>query len=141
MKQKKVHKLEGNHNLQFALIAISCFEGILKIAWKLNKQLNIDLRESEILIESKENPEVTFPVFSDREPFGELFFSLISNKSASYYLVKELSNIDFILEISGDIKKADIVSIIKELKKIEGINAALEVDPDKIKRKIAFCPK
>ena len=102
--------------------------------------LNIDLRESEIIIEAKENPSQTFPVFCDRELSMEKSYCLISNRTSNYVLVKELTNIDFILEISGAVKKADILLIIKAIKQISGITAALEVDPDRIKRKTAFCP-
>lgn len=91
-------------------------------------------------IEAKENPSQTFPVFCDRESSLERAYSLISNKSSNHILVKELSNIDFILEISGALKKADILIIIKAIKQISGISAALEVDPERIKRKTAFCP-
>jgi len=109
------------------------------MAWIINKKLNIKLKESEILIQAKDNTSITFPVFSDTETSEVQYYSLISNKSLGLQLVKELPNIDFILEISGGIKKLDVAAIIKELKQISGINAALEVDPEKIKRKRAFC--
>jgi hypothetical protein len=140
LKQKKTHQLDGNHNLPFALIALSCHESLLKTAWNINKKLNLDLRESDIVIKTKENPDKSFAVFCDRESSSVQFYSLISNKSSSLILVKELPNIDFFIEISGEIKREDIASIIKEIKQIQGITAALEVNPEKIKRKSAFRP-
>lgn len=53
--------------------------------------------------------------------------------------MKELPNIDFILEISGEIKKLEVQSLIKEIKQIPGTIAAIEIIPEKIKRKTAFC--
>ena len=140
MAQKKIHRLEGTHELPFVLIALSCHENLLKTVWSINKLLSIDLRESAIPIEVKENPLQTFPVFCDRETSSVRFYSLISNKTSGYLLVKELPHIDFIFEISGEIKKSDIPLIIKEIKGVPGIIVALEVDPKKIKRKTAFCP-
>lgn len=140
LKQKKIHRLDGSHEVPFILIAISCHDSLLKTVWNINKQLNIDLNEYEIPLESKENPSQTFPVFCDRKSSSLRVFNLISNKSSNFLLVKELPNIDFIFEISGEISKVDILSVIKEIKMIPGINAALEIKPEKIKRKVAFCP-
>ena len=106
----------------------------------MNKKLQINLRESEIHIYSKENSLNAFPVFCDRETSEELYYSLISNKSSNNLLIKELPNIDYILEISGEIKKSIVQGLIKELKLIPGMIAAIEVNPDKIKRKAAFYP-
>lgn len=110
------------------------------MAWNLNNTLGLNLHESEFQITSKENPSQYFPVLSDRTTSPTQFYSLISNKQLSAILVKELSNIDFIFEISGDISKNDINLIIKKIKQIPGIIAALEVAPEKIKRKSVFSP-
>lgn len=139
LKQKKIHRLDGSHEVPFILIAISCHDSLLKTVWNINKKLNIDLNESAP-IGSKENPSQTFPVFCDRKSSSLRVFNLISNKSSNLLLIKELPNIDFILEISGEINKTDILSVIKEIKMIPGIIAALEINPEKIKRKVAFCP-
>jgi len=139
LKQKKIHRLDGSHEAPFILIAISCHDSLLKTVWNINKKLNIDLNES-VPIESKENQSQTFPVFCDRKSSSLRVFNLISNKSSNLLLIKELPNIDFIFEISGEINKTDILSVIKEIKMIPGINAALEITPEKIKRKVAFCP-
>jgi len=140
LKQKKTHRLNGNLELPFTLIALSFPESLLKTAWILNNQLNINLRESEMLIQGKDNPSNTFPVFCDHESSEGLFYSLISNKSSNSQLVKELPHIDFILEISGAIMKSTIPATIKEVKQIPGILAAIEINPEKIKRNAAFYP-
>ena len=138
--QKKNHKLDGNNELPFVLIAISCSESLLKTAWNLNNKLNINLKESEILIQTKDNTSISFPVFCDNETSDTQYYSLISNKSSGIQLVKELPNIDYILEISGGIKRLNLTALIKELKLVSGINAAIEVNAEKIKRKNPFCP-
>ncbi|NVO10002.1 MAG: IPExxxVDY family protein [Bacteroidales bacterium] len=140
MKQKKIHQLDGSHEPPFALIAISCHESLLKTVWNINKQLNICLSKSDVSIESKEDPSLTFPVFCDRKSSSVRIFNFISNKSSNLLLIKELPNIDFIFEISGEINKTDISFLIKEIKRISGVNAALELNPEKIKRRVAFCP-
>jgi hypothetical protein len=141
LKQRKLHRLEEKHNLPFALIALSCHESILKTAWNLNKRLKIDLSESELAIEVKDDPSQKFAVYCDRETSPVRSYCLISNRISNLLLVKELANIDFLLEITGDLKKTDLEGIIREIKKVPGVTAALEVDPKRIKRKSAFCPE
>ncbi len=138
---KKSHKLNGSHELPFVLIAISCSDSLLKLAWNLNNALELDFRESEHQVFTKENPSQVFPVLCDRNSSESKFYNLIPNKLASNLLVKELPNIDFILEISGEILKNDVTNIIKKIKLIPGIVIAIEVMPEKIKRKNAFCPE
>lgn len=138
MNQKKSHKLEGNHELPFVLIAISCSENLLKMAWNINKQLEINLKEFETSLHSKEKPEILFPVFCDHDSSEVLYYNLIANKSSNNLLVKELANIDYILEISGEFKKTDIALVIKKIKQIPGVVAAIEVNAEKIKRKSPF---
>lgn len=136
---KKSHKLDGNHELPFALIALSCSESQLKTAWGINKTLAINLKESESIVPLKDNSELVFAVFSDVESSVEYFFSLISNKTNGILLIKELSNIDYIFEISGRFAHLQLNDILKKLKQTPGIQAALLVNPEKIKRKNAFC--
>lgn len=138
MKQRKSHKLEGSHELPFVLIAISCSESLLKMAWNINRKLNINLKEFETSIQSKDNPDSNFPVFCDHHSSEVLFYNLIANKSFNNLLVKELPNIDYILELTGELKKTEIALIIKDLKQIQGIIAAIEISAEKIKRKSAF---
>jgi hypothetical protein len=140
LKQIKKHRLDGSSEPPFVLIALSCHESLLKTAWNINKQLHIDLSESDILVGAKDKSLHTFPVFCDHKSSPDRYYSLISNKTSNVLLVKELPNIDFVFEISGEIKKAEISSIIKEIKGISGVVAALEIDAEKIKRKTAFCP-
>jgi len=138
--QKKAHKLGGNHELPFVLIAISCSESLLKTAWNINKTLEIYLHDSEIQLISKDNSDQTFPIFCDRDTSNLQSYSLIPNKFSTNLLVKELPNIDYILEVIGEVNKNSINSIIKRIKQIPGIVVALEVNPSTIKRKSAFNP-
>lgn len=140
MTSKKIHKLDGNHELPFYLIALSCPESLLKTVWGINSKLQINLKESATPITNKENPTNTFPAFIDFESVETISFCLISNKSAGILLVKELPNIDYILEITGSLKSSELQRIIKTLKEINGVVAAIEVAPSKIKRNSAFNP-
>ena len=137
---KKSHKLDGTHELPFTLIAISCTDSFLKLTWNLNKDLGLNFRESDIKVLSKDNPTEEYPVMSDRTSYDTRFFSLIPNKSSTKFLVKELPNIDYILEVSGDLTKTDLSNLFRKIKAIKGIVAAVEINPEKIKRRNAFCP-
>lgn len=110
------------------------------MAWNLNNVLGLNLHESDFQIQSKEVPSLYFPVLSDRSTYESQFYSLIPNKQQTALLIKELPNIDYIIEISGNINKDDLIAAIKKIKQIAGVIAAIEVAPAKIKRKNAFFP-
>lgn len=141
MASKKIHKLDGNHELPFSLVALSCSESLLKTVWNINAKLQINLKESSTPVITKESPASTFPLFSDWESSESITYSLIANKSAGILLVKELPNIDFILELTGKVKSTELQRIVKLLKEINGVAAAIEVMPAKIKRNSAFNPQ
>ncbi len=108
------------------------------MAWNINKKFNINLKEFETSLQSKDNSDVFFPVFCDHQSSEVLFYNLIANKSSNNLLVKELPNIDYILELTGEFKKTEVALIIKEIKQIQGVVAAIEISAEKIKRKSAF---
>lgn len=124
--------------MPFVLIALSCHESLLKTAWNINHKLNINLKEENISIQSKDNSDILFATFCDHTSSDILFYNLISNKSSGAFLIKDLPNIDFILEIVGDTKKTVISNIIKEIKQVQGVIAVIEIAADKVKRKSAF---
>ncbi len=137
MEKKKTHKLLGNFELSFTIYAISCTENQIKTAWNINRAIGINLRDTNSPIPTS-SPEDLFPVFSDKESTINLTFNLIANKTQKSLLVKELPNIDFLLEIIGDPGKKEKEEYVKKLKKIQGINAVIEVNTEKIKQKTPF---
>jgi len=137
LEKKKTHKLVGDFKIPFSIYAISCTENQIKTVWNINKSLEINLCDLNTPITAY-NSELFFPVFSDKSTFPEYTFNLIGNKSQEALLVKELPNIDFILEIIGEMSIQEKNAFIIKLKKMQGITAVIEVNPDRIKRRAPF---
>lgn len=135
--KKKTHKLTGESTTPFTLIALSSADNQIKVAWNINKQLKLNLRETNSPI-VKEDGAATYPIFSDKDTLPNLSFNLIANKAAKSFLLKDLSNVDYIIEIVGIISPENKINFIRQLKQVPAVVAAIEIDPAKLKLKTAL---
>lgn len=133
-KSNEVLNLEGNCN--FKLIAISTQLNINKLIWALNNALDIKLVRNADL--EKVNG---FPMFSFRNIRSAIVISLIQNKYEGKMLVKQLNNVDYVLEFTGLLSTDDFKSHMSVLKKIPDVMAAIEIIPSSIRRNEPFCPE
>lgn len=62
-----------------------------------------------------------------------LVYHLLSNRCDNGFLLKEMKNIDFLIQIYGDIPEADQQSLIEGLKRIDIISTSFKIDPWKLK--------
>lgn len=133
-KNKEILNLDVSCN--FKLIAISTQLNINKLVWELNNAFGFKLvRNTE---QEQANP---FPTFTTRYFKSAHTISLIQNKYEGKALVKQLNNIDFILELTGEISDEDLKTHLQSVKKIPNIIAAIEIIPSSIKRNEPFCPE
>lgn len=133
-KSNEVLNLEGNCN--FKLIAISTQLNINKLIWALNNALDIKLVRNADL--EKVNG---FPMFSFRNIRSAIVISLIQNKYEGKMFVKQLNNVDYVLEFTGLLSTDDFKSHMSVLKKIPDVMAAIEIIPSSIRRNEPFCPE
>ena len=133
-KNKEVLNLENNCN--FKLIAISAQLNINKLVWELNNAFGFKL------VRNTDLEQVNgFPTFSFRNAKAAVVISLIQNKYEGKMLVKQLSNVDYILEFTGELLPDEFKSYMIAIKKIPNIIAAIEIVPSSIKRNEPFCPE
>lgn len=133
-KNKEVLNFDCNCN--FTLIAISTQLNINKLVWELNNALDFKL------VRNLELEQVNgFPTFSYRKAKASVVVSLIQNKYEGKMLVKQLSNVDYLLEFNGELPLSYSKSQIHIVKKIPYVMAAIEVSPASIKRVEPFCPE
>jgi len=133
-KHKEVLNLENHCN--FKLIAISAQLNINKLVWELNNALDFNL------VRNADLEKVTgFPTFSFRNAKSAIVVSLIQNKYEGKMLVKQLSNVDFVLEFTGELLPHDFKTHMQVVKKISNVIAAIEIVPSSIKRNEPFCPE
>ncbi len=133
-KSKEILDIPTNGN--FMLMAISSQLNLNKLVWELNSRCELKLQKDTEL-----DGILQVPTFSDKTTETPNIVTLISNKYEGKLLVKQLGNVDYILEISGMPTPSKFKEYIQEIKKIQGTIAAIEIAPSSIKRKEPFCPE
>jgi hypothetical protein len=139
---KKSHKLIVEDDFRFLLIGISSHENDYRVSWAMNNNLGMFLKRCENLViynsRISRNQEFSFYQYTDQETL--LHYDLISNRCDDGFLLEELSNIDYILKISGDGGKSFVNQLTNRLKKINIITTAFEIDPFALKsrKKLLF---
>ena len=82
-----------------------------------------------------------FSVFNSVHNNNNQKIYLISNRCPDGFLFPEIRNIDFLIQIFGDISQSQIKSLIGPLKKIDIISAVFEIPADKIKNPGKLLPE
>jgi hypothetical protein len=107
-----------------------------KLTLKLNKKLKISLKgSSQLEIGNSKGEKTTFSKFTDASAAPDSAFHLISNKSGTYYFLRNLKNIDYILVLHDPGKNFNTDQIIAGLREIESITAVFNIDRKVLKNK------
>ncbi len=134
---KKIHKLKEKENYDFGLVAISSPENDYRISWVLNNIMGYRLIKQEnlkVYHERLDDPQE----FSQFQYFDEeklLLYRLISNKCENGNLIEEISNIDYLLQVIGEMDEGFLDTLVKDLNAVEDITLALKTDPARLKSK------
>ena len=133
--KKKTHKLSIKAEHDSVLIGISSHENDYRLSWAINKHLGTNLIKAENLIVYNEKFDVDqeFSLFVFEDEDSLLKYYLISNKCDNGYFIPELSNIDYFLQIYGEINNNYTSILLDKLKHIYIITAAFVIDPSTLK--------
>ena len=132
---KKIHTLKEKESYDFGLIGISSPENDYRISWILNNTMGYRLvkqEDLEIYHKRLEYPQA-FHQFRYNDEETLLLYRLISNKCENGYLLEELTNIDYLIQVTGDMGKEFINEMVKDLNKVKGITLAFPIDPSTLK--------
>ena len=131
---KKV-KLTYKPDYNFVLIGISSHENDYKLAWSINNTLNLNFSKKDDLTiyDKKHSVSLPFSVFSHNDETNLLSYNLISNRCENGFLIKEINNFDFFIQIYGDLSDKEVTEILNKLKKDSNIILATKLDLSKIK--------
>jgi hypothetical protein len=135
--KKKVHKLLIAATSPYKLLGISAHENDYRLCWAANSKLGLRLiRSGNITSGEKENgsEKLEFSVFQSVDEDKSHKMNLISNRCPNGFLVKEMKNIDFFMQIFGDISQPYLDEIASGLKSIDIVSAVFEIMPDSQKK-------
>ncbi len=127
--KKKVHKLSGLGRTTFRLIGISCHESDYRLTWSINSQLGFSFKKAEnhTISNPHSGEKMEFTMFSFKIPETSLKYNLISNRCDNGFLIENLRNIDFLLQIFGEIEGGEIKKIVTAINGVDLVSAAFEL--------------
>lgn len=142
---------------EFYLIAIySSLEGF-KLAFVINKYLNVKLERERTDIDFNHNGfHAFYALYSHKDPKAYYSLELVTNKfkgepkriassgslfdeeefsSQEVYLIPEYNQVDYFLKISEEIQSREFARVLTKISQIPGVQAAYAIDIDKLKTK------
>lgn len=127
--------LEVEFDFDFSLFGISCHSANYRLAWALNKNLDLDLeRTDDIELSFGESTGFfSFYKYDDEESYTT--YHLISNRSDAGYLIPEMKQIDFFLQYWGPMSEADLAHLPEDLRKVTSVLTAINIDPMSLKNR------
>jgi hypothetical protein len=133
--KKKMLKLKVDEQIRYQLLGISSHDNDYRVVWAMNRTLNMAfVRSDNLLLQSKSQDGIfEFSRFKWTDETKYLSFTLISNRCEDGFLLPELKNLDFLLQVSGDSQAHEMAALVKQLKTVEGISAVYLLQPEKIK--------
>ena len=135
MGKKKKHKLTFQPDFSFFLLGISSSENDYRLSWKMNKKLEISLQKGTDHVIKRKEIEQGFLVYTFYNEEVYLQYFLIANKSENGFLIEELRNIDYFLQIHGDLTDNQQQQIISSVKNIKGVFGVFKLDINTLKSK------
>lgn len=129
--------LDIEYDYSFVLFGISCHEKDYRISWAINKQLGIGLqKENDLEIKEKKQKEnFLYPVYSFNSEVQYWEYFLIANRNTQGLLIPEQKQSDYFLKISGNVIHEQKQKILQDLKGINIILTAYEINPESLKSK------
>ena len=124
------HKLELDDDFNFLLFGICSNAKDYRLAWSINKNLNLHLKREEDISDTNR-----FSFFSFDDVANHVKYFLASNKSEGNIFVKELKQMDYLLITEGSLEYLDEENFITKLKNSETILAAYKLNPEILKAK------
>lgn len=121
-----------------SLIGIQCPLEPHRMVWQINNrcQYNFEYQPASDINLTKKGSSFSYPVFMCQELRFAMQHIIYTNQQRGEYLLPELRHFDFIWMLKTDRPIFNLVSLlVEELKTIEKVQVAIQVDAEKIIRK------
>ena len=93
-------QLSVSQTNNFLLLGIVTTEPDYKLSFTLNSKLGTALKNNTpVEVTENDKSVVAFSRFSDTSGSPDFVFNLISNRSGKHFLLKQLKNIDYIIQL------------------------------------------
>jgi hypothetical protein len=124
-------KLKIDPDFDFLLAGLATPLQDYRLAWWVNKVLHKELsRVDDLVVTDPESRQQTsFARFDYPEELTRTVFHLLQNRQGSAYLMPELKEMDYLLMIKGSYYRTKQASILKKLRGIEQMQAAVFIIP------------
>lgn len=128
--RKKSLKLDVSPDPNFALIGISSHENDYRLVWAINNKLKFNFIRTDNLV-------LRLPRTADDLEFGRfrymdeerlLTFYLVSNRCPDGFLFPEIRNMDFLIQVLGEMDSMSFKELVRSLKGIDIISGAYVID-------------
>ena len=134
MSKQKRHVLSLETSVDFELIGICSHHSDYRLAWGINKILDLELTKSEepFVIQSKKGTIVSqhsFHVFIDEVDHMEWY--LIKNKSEGKFLIPEKNQIDYFLILRENVLH-DLDKLVERIRESNSVMAAYVFEAESI---------
>jgi len=133
--KKKIVKLQMGETNSFTLIGISSHENDYRLVWAMNNAFSFQFTRIDnlMIFNQKLNTDLEFSrfIFTDEDKY--LTYHLISNRCPDGFLFPEIKNLDYLLQITGELDSKNLAIIFKELKKVSIVSATFMIDPKQLK--------
>jgi hypothetical protein len=133
--KKKVVKLQISENNSITLIGISSHENDYRLVWAMNNAFSFQFSRIEnlVIFNQKLNNDLEFSrfIFTDEDKY--LTYHLISNRCPDGFLFPEIKNLDYLLQITGEVDSKQLAVMLKELKKVDIVSATFMINLKQLK--------
>jgi hypothetical protein len=133
--KKKIVKLQISETNRYALIGISSHENDYRLVWAMNNAFSYQFTRIEnlVIFSQKVNADLEFSRFTFTDEDKYLTYHLISNRCPDGFLFPEIKNLDYLLQIMGELDAKHLAAILKDLKKVSIVSAVFMIDPNQLK--------
>ena len=123
-------RLEASQNEDLSFFGIVSREPDYKLSLTLNQKIGVSLKQIEpITILDDSGNEHFFSRFTtSATPSDELAYTLISNRSGLFFMLKKLKNIDYLFQIHNSDNSGLEMKISTILRETENIDAVFPID-------------
>ena len=138
---RKISKLNYENDYDFLLYGLICAHKDYKLCHELNAALQLDFhRKADVVVPAgKPGSSTSHSYFTCNDNDGELFH-VITNRDmdGTGFFIPEMRSIDFFLILYDVAGVYDTVNLIKQVREIEIVSGAFEMDPSELKSAEAF---